>query len=55
VCLSLKCRLALGWVLGPMCVLVWNAGIARLGPMSSVCFGFGMQIIQGWVPCLVCV
>jgi hypothetical protein len=29
--------MAFGWVLGPMCVLVWNVGIARLVPMSSVC------------------
>ncbi len=26
-----------------------------LGPMSSLCFAFGMQVLQGWVPCLVCV
>jgi hypothetical protein len=23
--------------------------------MCSVCFGFGMQVLQGWVPNLVCV
>jgi hypothetical protein len=28
--------MALGWVMGSMCVLVWNVGIARLVPMSSV-------------------
>jgi hypothetical protein len=38
-----------------MCVLIWNASIARLGPMSSVCFSFGMQVLQGWVPCPLCV
>ncbi len=34
----------------------WNGNIARLGdPMSNVCFGFEMQVLQGWVPNLVCV
>jgi hypothetical protein len=23
--------------------------------MSNVCFGFGMQILQSWVPCSLCV
>jgi hypothetical protein len=44
-----------GWVLGLMCVLVWNASIARLGPMSNTCFSFGMQVLQDRVSCLVCV
>jgi hypothetical protein len=38
-----------------MCVLIWNASIARLGPMSNMCFSFGMQILQGQVSYLVCV
>ncbi len=55
VCLSLKCKyIAFGWVLGPVRVLIWNTCIARWGPMSNVCFGFGMQVLQGWVSCTVC-
>jgi hypothetical protein len=38
-----------------MCVLIWNVDIARLDPMSNVYFSIEMQILQGWIPCLVCV
>jgi hypothetical protein len=33
----------------------WNASIARLGPMSNVCFDFEMQVLQSWVPSPMCV
>jgi hypothetical protein len=33
----------------------WNANVARLGPRSIVCFGFGMQVLQGWVSFPMCV
>ncbi len=52
---SLKCKYTLGWVLGLLYVLVWNASIRRLVPMSNVGFSFGMQILQGWVLSPMCV
>jgi hypothetical protein len=32
-----------------------NSSIVRMGSMSRLCFGFGMQVLQGWVQGLVCV
>jgi hypothetical protein len=39
--------IAFGYVLGPMCISIWNGIIARLGPVFNVCFDFGMQVLQG--------
>jgi hypothetical protein len=51
-----KVSIAFGCILGPVCVLIWNASITRLGLVSNVCFGFGMEALQGWViPCPMCV
>jgi hypothetical protein len=42
MCFDFGMQVLQGWVPCPMCVLVWNASIVRLGPMSSMCFSFGM-------------